>query len=162
MTIREATQEHLDGVRDVARRSWETDYPGEVSRETVDKGFDDWYAHDRLEEEFTRSQTRLLVAVDEGTVVGFVHAVWDGDEGYILRLYVDPAHRRAGIGSRLLERIQEQLFDQEIDRIKAMVLAANDLGNTYYRESGFEQVAQEETTIGGETYRENTYVLPRE
>lgn len=161
MTINEATQEHLDGIRAVARRSWEADYPGVVSRESVAEGVDDWYARDRLEDALTRSQARLLVSITEGRVVGFAHAVWDGDDGYILRLYVDPAHRRAGIGGRLLERIRADLFEQGADRIIAMVLAANDLGNTFYREAGFEQVAEEETIIGETPYPENTYVLQR-
>lgn len=162
MTIRIATSDDLERIRHVAERSWGTDYPDIVSRETIDEGIDEWYAFDQLADELDRSRTLLLVAVDQDTVVGFAHGGWENDNGYILRLYVDPAHRRSGIGSRLLERIRDELFDQGVDCINAMVLTENDLGNAFYREQDFEQTAQEETTIGEQTHSENTYILERE
>lgn len=161
MTVREATDDDIGSIRRVARASWEADYPDILSRESIDEGIDEWYSSDQLEAAVGRSTTLLLVGERDGDVVGFVHGVWSGEEGDILRLYVDPDRRGEGIGRELLERARDTLFEQDVDRIVAMVLEENDPGNAFYRAFGFEQVDTGETTIAGERYRENTYELSR-
>ena len=87
------------------------------------------------------------------------HATWNGEEGYILRLYVHPDHRGAGHGRELLAATRTALADRGVDRVNAMVLAANDDGNEFYERFGFERADESETVIDGESYRENRYVL---
>lgn len=162
MTIREASDDDIDAIRDVARTSWEADYPDILSRETIEEGVEEWYDTDALHEAVSDTRTRLLVADEGDAVVGFVHAVLNGeDEGDILRLYVHPEHRRKGIGHRLFERVRDDLYERDVDRIYAMVLADNDLGNAFYRDLGLERVTEEETTIGGDAVREHTFALER-
>lgn len=162
MATREATADDVEQIQQVVKASWETDYPDILSRESIDAGIDDWYSRERLLDQLERRRTLLLVAEADGTgvdgtVVGFVHGLWEGAEGDVLRLYVHPDHRGEGVGGDLLERTLERLSARDVDRIEAMVLAANDPGNAFYRSFGFEQVDTGETTIGGESYRENTY-----
>lgn len=162
MTVREATADDMAAVREVARAAWAADYPDILTRETVDRGVEEWYESDQLEGHLTGSRTRLFVACEEdGRVVGFAHAELGRDEGYVLRLYVHPDHRGRGFGRRLLERTRDDLFEHGAERINAMVLAANEPGNAFYRTFGFERVDESETTIGGESYREHTYALER-
>ena len=163
MTVREATADDLEAVREVARAAWAADYPDILTRETVERGVEEWYESDQLEGKLTGSRTRLFVACEEdGRVVGFAHAeLGRDDEGYVLRLYVHPDYRNIGFGRRLLERTREDLFAHGAERINAMVLAANEPGNAFYRAFGFEKVDEGETTIGGEPYREHTYALER-
>jgi len=179
MTVREASADDVAGIREVARTAWEVDYPEILSRETAERGVEEWYESSHIEGGVTGSRTRLFVAcadesdsADEGdsvadgedaeVIVGFAHAELGGDdEGYVLRLYVHPDHRNRGLGRRLLERTRDDLFAHGAERINAMVLAANEPGNAFYRSLGFEKVEEGETRIGGETYRENTYALER-
>lgn len=161
MTIREATDGDIEAIRDVARRSWEADYPAIVSRETVTDRVDDWYAPERLADDIGRPRALVLVA-DEDGVVGFAHTVLSAETGHILRLYVDPEHRGQGIGGDLLEATRDELFDRGVDAVQAMVLAENELGNEFYRAYGFELTGQGETRIGDEPHPENTYTLARE
>jgi ribosomal protein S18 acetylase RimI-like enzyme len=161
MTIRVASASDAEAIREVARASWETDYPSILGQEVVDDGVEEWYGVDSVRDALGESGTRLLVATDDA-VVGFVHAVVDGDEGHVLRLYVDPEHRRRGVGSRLLERACEELFERGADRVFALVLADNERGNAFYRDHGFEKVDENETTIAGNSYREHTFVLGRD
>lgn len=162
MTVREATTDDVPAICEVARRSWKNDYPDVVSRETIEEGVDDWYSPARIEDELSRARTVVLVAEEEGTVVGFVHAYSSDEVGYVLRLYVDPDHRRVGVGTRLFDRVRDTLFGHGVTHVDAMVLADNDPGNTFYRTLGFEMDDQRETTIGPETYPENTYRLQRD
>ena len=171
VTVREATTDDIEAIRKVARAAWATDYPEILSRETVERGVEEWYEADHVEGQLSGSRTRLFVACEaddgdeddgDGRVVGFAHAELGRDgEGYVLRLYVHPDHRGRGSGRRLLERTREDLFAHGAERINGMVLAANEPGNEFYRRFGFERVEDGETTIGGETYREHTYVLER-
>ncbi|KAB1187004.1 MULTISPECIES: GNAT family N-acetyltransferase [Haloferax] len=161
MPIRAATEDDIEAIRRVAKRSWETDYPEILTRETIDAGVEDWYAHEQIADALLPARSLVLVAERDESVVGFAHATWSNDEheGYILRLYVHPDHRRQGVGSELLERIRGDLSTEGVDRINAMVLAENEPGNTFYEQFGFEFVDEAKTTIGGDSYRENRYAL---
>lgn len=159
MTIRQATAEDVEAIRDVAAAAWRADYPEILNRENVGDAVDEWYHPETLAGELRRSSTVVFVAEREGEVVGFVHAVRSGAEGNILRVYVAPGNRGEGVGSALLERARRELFERGVDRVKAMVLAANERGNAFYRGSGFEPTDEGgETVIGGERYEESVYV----
>lgn len=159
MDIRRATVEDAAAINRIARRSWESDYPGIVSRETVTDTVEEWYDTEGVAQEVDRPDVVLLVA-ETDDVIGFVHGIWDRDDGHILRLYVDPDHRREHVGSELLERAVDELTDRSVERVKATVLADNDLGNQFYSERGFERVDTAETRIGDELYPEHVYVRP--
>lgn len=161
MPIREATGDDVEAIRRVAERSWRTDYPDILTRETVEEAVNDWYAPERLVAELDEARTLLFVAERDGTVVGFSHATWNEAEGHILRIYVHPDHRREGHGRELLERTCTALTEQGAERINAMVLSENDPGNAFYERFGFEAVDEHETTIGDGSYRESRHVLAR-
>lgn len=93
----------------------------------------------------------------EGDVVGFCHGVVQEDEGDILRLYVDPDHWGEGIGTALYERLRDDLLDFNMKRIRANVLAENDLGASFYEGLGFEPTGEATVTMGGEEHPERTY-----
>jgi ribosomal protein S18 acetylase RimI-like enzyme len=161
MAIREGTDDDIEAIREVARRSWEADYPTIVSRETVTDRVDEWYASDRLADDVGRPRALVLVADEGGEVVGFSHAVLSADAGHILRLYVDPDHRERGTGGELLEATRDELFARGAEVVQAMVLTANELGNAFYRAYGFEQTGEGTTTIAGEFHPEATYTLEK-
>ncbi|MWG34516.1 GNAT family N-acetyltransferase [Halomarina oriensis] len=163
MHVRRATDRDVAPIREVAKRSWTTDYPDIVTRETAEEAVDDWYAPERLAAELRDSRTLVLVA-DDGGLRGFVHATWNvtDREGYILRLYVDPDHRREGVGRTLLDRTTTELVDAGVDRINAMVLSANEPGRQFYEGFGFEHADERQTTVGGRSYPESRYVFDRD
>lgn len=162
MAVRPATPEDIPEIRRIAESSWAEDYPEILSRETVDEGVSEWYDPAHIEAELSRSATVLLVAERGDEVVGFVHALWNREEGVIFRLYVAPDVRHRGIGTDLFAHARDELFDRGVERIKAMVLAGNEPGNAFYDHIGFELDGVSETTIGGEQYPENVYVLERD
>jgi len=160
MSVRQATGDDVEAVQQLAERSWTTDYPEILTRETAEEAVTEWYAPERIAAELEDDRTLVLVAEREGRVVGFAHATWNDDgEGYVLRTYVDPDRRREGVGRELLEATCRALRERGVDRINAMVLAANDPGNAFYERFGFEYVDEQETTVGDEAYRENRYAL---
>jgi ribosomal protein S18 acetylase RimI-like enzyme len=169
MDIRPATSEDVEAIEQVAARSWRNDYADILTRETADAAANDWYEAERILAELGYERTLVLVAERGGSVLGFAHATWEeggagmegpeGPAGHILRIYVDPDRRREGVGRALLERTCETLAEEGVDRVNAMVLAANEPGRTFYERFGFEYAEEGETVIGGETYPERRYVL---
>jgi ribosomal protein S18 acetylase RimI-like enzyme len=164
MEVRSADAGDVDAIRGIARRSWQRDYPGIASRETIDDRVEEWYGSDRMRAAVADPGTVVLVADAGDAVVGFAHATvsmetWTGS---ILRLYVDPDRRGEGLGGTLLDATVEKLGDRDCERIEAMVLADNELGNEFYRAAGFERVATGETVIGDGRHEEHRYVYRAE
>lgn len=163
MTVREATDSDVQAIRQVAERVWSHDYPDIISRESVAEAVSEWYDGDLMRADIARADAVVLVAVADDEVVGFVHGVRGDDAGNVLRVYVDPDDRGEGLGSTLLETATGHLFGMGVDRVRAMVLAANDLGNEFYRSHGFDRTDEtHETEIGGEYYDERVWVRERE
>lgn len=160
MEIREATNDDIEGIRTVARRSWEHDYPDVLSRETITDTVEQWYAPEQLEFDI-ESDDALVLTAEKSEIVGFAHAVRNGRTETLLRLYVDPDHRKEGIGTRLLDGVQADAAAHDRSRLEAMVLAANDSGNAFYRSYGFERDRVGATAIGGEEHDEVVYAFAR-
>lgn len=68
----------------------------------------------------------LILAEDEGSLVGCVIAAWDGWRGEIYRLAVTPSRRRCGLGTRLLDEAVESLHRRGARR-KACIVVADDI-----------------------------------
>lgn len=110
-----------------------------------------------MSEELKNEDAIVAVAEEDGDIVGFAHGIWARRTGHILRVYTDPDHRECGIGRELLATVRDTLLKRGSDRIQAMVLAENELGNQFYQNAGFKKIDEDKTTIGGETYTENVY-----
>ena len=67
------------------------------------------------------STSVLLVAEQEGRVVGTVIGGFDGWRGNIYRLAVHPSHQRQGIARRLVSDLEARLAEMGANRITALV-----------------------------------------
>jgi ribosomal protein S18 acetylase RimI-like enzyme len=82
----------------------------------------------------------LVVAVENGIIVGSVVAGWDGWRGSIYRLVVAPNHRRRGLGRQLLDRAERSLRERGATRLAAIVVHSDDRAVGFWRSAGwFEQ-----------------------
>ena len=77
---------------------------------------------DALQRLVGRDPGALLVADAAGEIVGTVIAGWDGWRGSIYRLAVAPAHRRGGLGGRLLRAAEHRLAGLGVRRMHAIVV----------------------------------------
>lgn len=77
----------------------------------------------------------LIVAEDEGTIVGSVIATWDGWRGSVYRLVVAPSHRRLGLGSRLLDEAESSLSRKGATRCQAIVVETDHDALGFWRAS---------------------------
>ncbi|ELZ34935.1 GNAT family acetyltransferase [Halogeometricum pallidum JCM 14848] len=86
----------------------------------------------------------LRVARDGEEIVGFVmFGLERGDfeqddvRGIIRNLYVTPAHRGRGVGSRLLETAETTLADAGAARISLEAMAQNERARRFYERHGY-------------------------
>ncbi|XVH32818.1 N-acetyltransferase family protein [Haloferacaceae archaeon DSL9] len=160
MNIRPAVATDVSTIQGVARRAWREAYVDIIPPETIDETVDEWYSPETLQRALDSPGTAFLVATVDGDVIGFSHGVVVGDEGDILRMYVDPAYQRHGVGTALHERLRRDLDDFNMRRMRAMLLADNHQGAAFYRKLGFEKTGEDAVEIGGRRYVEHVYTLP--
>ncbi|ELY52506.1 GNAT family N-acetyltransferase [Natronolimnohabitans innermongolicus] len=152
-TVRYATPADAATVREVARESWHAAYDDLLGPETVDETVSDWYAADDLEASIDDARTRdgaaflLATANDEGA--GFAHAgrLDGGGTALLSRLYVRPDRWGDGAGTALLERVEAELRPP-CDRLRAVVLAANEVGVSFYESAGFDRLETRPSDLG--------------
>jgi ribosomal protein S18 acetylase RimI-like enzyme len=92
----------------------------------------------------------FLVAVRGGAVVGYLHYDSSGAEPELHRIYVHPAHKRAGIGGALMREHHARV--RPGDSYILMVFAANEAAISFYRKHDLTEVARVDAF---EYYREH-------
>ena len=87
----------------------------------------------------------LVARTDHGALAGFVQFAPEGqnyeqdiDRGVVENLYVRPEHRGKGVGSELLSRAEQQLFEAGVNRVGLEVLAPNEAARRFYERHGYE------------------------
>ena len=98
----------------------------------------DVIARPELEAKLARDPELFLVAESgAGAVAAVVLGTYDGRRGWILRLAVDPAHRRQGLGGRLVAELERRLRALGCPRANLMVLPDNEGGLRFWRSLGY-------------------------
>ena len=96
-----------------------------------------------LESLLAHSPGALILAVDEGAIVGSVIAGWDGWRGTVYRLAVAPALRRQGIATRLVDEAERQLRAHGVRRMHLIVSRAGGAAaEDFWMSAGYEPTDQ--------------------
>lgn len=156
METREVLSHDKPALRDVARRSLEASYPLDAA--TIAAAVDEWYAEDRLEERLAADEQLLLVAEEDGQVVGFADAEQTGEStAELYWLHVDPSYRAESYGERLFEHVNATFENRGVDNLLGRVLAVNTAGGEFYERHGMEKVGEETVDIDGTEYAQEIY-----
>lgn len=79
----------------------------------------------------------FFVAIADDAVVGTVMAGYDGHRGWIYSVAVAPAHRRQGIGSRLVAHAERALTSKGCVKINLQILEGNESVTAFYSKLGY-------------------------
>lgn len=93
---------------------------------------------EELERVLAQAPELVLVAEDDGRLVGVVVGTDDGRRGWIFRLAVSPDRRREGIGDALVAEVERRLVDRGAVHIRLLVVGANEQARRFWEASGYE------------------------
>ena len=108
---------------------WEKVFPGEAP----------WNAPKQvIARKLTVQADLFFVAVSDAQVVGTVMAGFDGVRGWVHHLAVDPAYRRQGLASQLMQRAEQGLKAMGCAKLNLQVRATNLGVIKFYESLGFD------------------------
>jgi len=124
ISIRPFTEEDCDSVI----KLWEKVFPGALPHNNP--------ARDLR----TRREVPLelfMVAIGEGGIIGTVMAGYDGQQGCVYYLGVDPAFRRQGIGTSLMKRVEARLIGMGCQELHLQIWASKAEVRAFYESLGY-------------------------
>ncbi|PSP73828.1 N-acetyltransferase [Halobacteriales archaeon QS_3_64_16] len=149
--LRSAKTSDARAIERVARRSWHAAYDDFLGEGVVEEIVGKWYDREGLRDATREDGHVFVLAVKEGAVQGFAHAgpSAEHDGWSLFRIYVVPGRWGEGIGTALLERVEEELEARGVSTYELAVLAANDVGVSFYEARGFDRFDIEDVVLAG-------------
>jgi len=83
------------------------------------------------------SPAALLVAEENGTIVGALIAGWDGWRGNMYRLAVKSSHRRSKVATTLIRAGEDYLRDCGARRVTALVAHDDEVAGAFWDSTGY-------------------------
>lgn len=146
--VRHLTRQEVDAVCALARTVWQATYPTLISQAQIDAMLADRYSAERIRAQLDDPRHAWWGARRSAALVGFAHAVQDGADCKLDKLYVHPANQRLGTGSRLLQAVQDWARQRQARRLWLQVNRGNTQAIAAYRKYGFRIVESRVFDIG--------------
>lgn len=93
---------------------------------------------DEIRKKLRHDPDLFILAVSEGGLVGTVVGGYDGRRGLVYHLAVDEAYRRQGLGSRLMDEIEDRLRQRGCLKAYLLVAPGGEQALHFYRELGWQ------------------------
>jgi ribosomal protein S18 acetylase RimI-like enzyme len=143
VAIREAALDDAPAIAEVHVASWRWAYRGQLPDETLD-ALDVAEREGLWREAIPDPSTIVLVAVVDGTILGFVSAGPADDDGAapgtgeLHAIYLEERALTKGIGRALLEEAVDGMRADGFDRASLWVLESNMRARRFYERAGWE------------------------
>lgn len=157
MNVRPATADDCSGITETVERSLRASYT--LSPREIDALVDGAFAGEELESRLDDSEYRLFVAEanDESAadtdLAGFVEV---DDDGVLRWLHVHPSARGRGVGTALVDRVEDEL-ESESTPFTARLLEAAREGDQFLERFGLYWTGQTTVEVGGKSFDERVY-----
>lgn len=125
MRVRRAGLNDLDPVYEIERMSFKDPYPKPLLLYLM-----------------ILHPDSFLVAEVNGEVVGYAVGALMKRRGHVLSLAVHPSHRRKGVGSRLMEALEEVFKSKEAREVELEVREDNVEARMFYEKLGYRSVGR--------------------
>jgi GNAT superfamily N-acetyltransferase len=137
MICRPAEIADIPSIQAVAEAGWLATYLGIFTEAEIRERLADWYSAESLERCCTDRHAVFLVAEDKGEIVGYGHYGQRNLGPQLFRLYARPARWRSGVGSTILDHLEERLRKWGVREYCCRVHRRNEIGKAFYDRRGF-------------------------
>ena len=140
MLIRDFTLKDRNNLKTLALKCWLFTYKNIYSEQKIKKMVDEWYSgkiHKEYLELMKKGKAIAKIAEGKGMLLGFISTEEVKGMVELKRLYVDPKYIRSGIGSKLLDTIEEILKKKGSKKYFCFVHRQNKIGQNFYKKKGF-------------------------
>ncbi|WP_250005542.1 GNAT family N-acetyltransferase [Actinoplanes sp. M2I2] len=135
--IRKAGPDDIEAIISVGQRTWPTTY-GFAGPEYVAKGLETWWSTEAIRRSL--ENTTVLVAEEDGSVMGTGNIDLRGEAPIIWKLYVVPEAQGRGVGSALIK----ELFGYADGRpVRLEYTDGNAPAADFYAAHGFVEIRRE-------------------
>ena len=110
-----------------------------MSRRLIEAGLEPCWTAERIERHQRRDDSVVLTARSGGAVVGFAIMEYGDDAAHLNLLAVEPAHRRQGLGRRLVGWLEETASVAGTFTIRLEVRAGNRAARDFYAALGYHE-----------------------
>ncbi|CDQ21257.1 L-amino acid N-acyltransferase YncA [Halobacillus karajensis] len=162
MKIRKATVTDAEGVAKVQVDSWHSTYKNIIPDEYLRKmTYESW---GKKWKEIISKQSVYIAEDNKGKIIGFSNGgpertgKYPGFEGELYAIYILKDHQRKGLGKQLLEPIIQELENQGIYSMLALILEDNH-SRFFYEKVGAEKVDIIEIEFSGKRLNQVVYGL---
>lgn len=146
VSVRTATPGDLEAVLLVGHRTWWATYLPLTGSDYVEAGLAKWWTPQELLPQIEAG--RVLLAEQDGVVVGMASAgPYEGDL-VLFKLYVQPEAQGHGVGTALLDRVLAEARRGGHQIIRLPYLDGNDSARGFYAARGFRETHRERTGEG--------------
>lgn len=150
--LRAATGDDCEAIRGVAERSFQASYS--LSPEQIEAIVETEFDRDHLAARVEDDDSLVLVAADEGEIVGFADA--DLAVGTLRWLHVDPMGRGQGVGTALVERVEAALTRRG-EPFTAQVLDEATEGDSFLERFGLHRTGTTKTEFRSQELSAHVY-----
>uniref|UniRef100_UPI00406C6069 GNAT family N-acetyltransferase n=1 Tax=Sporosarcina sp. FSL K6-1522 TaxID=2921554 RepID=UPI00406C6069 len=157
--IIKANPNHVEGIAKVCRDGYWATYSETYSEMYIEGIIKEFYSHERILKEVTETSKKwggYFIAVEENEVIGAGGGgMVDDTSGEVFVLYLNPARRNEGIGTRVLDAItkqQKEAFHAKEQWVS--VAKGNMKGIPFYEAKGFifNHECEGDGKVDGESY----------
>ena len=127
---------HLKRVRLTALKDTPSAFSSTYARESQ-RSNEDWL---KVASAWSSGQSVFYIALDEGAPCGMIAGKFDEiapRRAWVLSMWVAPAHRRSGLGARLMDEVERWAQNLAICELYLHVTSNNSTARNFYEKCGF-------------------------
>ncbi|MBP9102375.1 MAG: GNAT family N-acetyltransferase [Chitinophagaceae bacterium] len=160
ITIRNATVNDIDLIRELTFKVWPQTYSSSISKEQIDYMLEMMYSKKSLADQIAEG-SKFIIVQDNNKPVGFASykqvesAIYKLDKIYILK-----TQQGKGTGKFVIEYILQQIKNEGASSLQLQVNRHNKNAKSFYKKNGFSVIQEADFEIGN-GYFMNDYVMEK-
>lgn len=138
MKLRNAVITDIKNIIDLAHISWHDTYSNIITEEQIHFMLQKFYNEDVLFEHIASTQNILrILETEEGDLIGYSHTIYVSDkEARLSKIYFYPQYKAQGLGTYMLQDVENILKDKGIEFLTLNV-NRNNPALHFYLKKGF-------------------------